>query len=193
MSISPVDKRVLPPAPAFSAGVDTPSTLPVAQGANLSQLTDEASLSSLAPRLQAVLTEIVRPEDNVLDTLTRNVENLQEGFVEALYTTLAGAGVDMAEKITLRLDSSNNLAVAGPHAQKENVENAVSQNPALSSAFSEIAAQSELLRDITNISKVMSRQGGLEQYSRMSGSNGSTVYQMSLKGDMSHFYFGRPT
>lgn len=192
MSISSIDERALNPMAPF-VEADTSSPSPQARPSPLSQLTDEASLSSLAPRIHAALEEIAGPGENVLDTLSRNVESLQEGFVDALYSTLTEAGVDVGEKMTLRLDEGNALVVAGDHPQKSAVESAISENPALSSAFSEIAAQSELLRDIGNINKVMSRQGGLEQYARMSGSSGFAVYQMSLKGDMSHFYFGRPS
>ena len=192
MSISSIDEKVLPPIALAEAYSEVPPASFSAQSANLSQLTDQASLSALAPRLQAVLQEIAGPGDNVLDTLTRNVENLQEAFVETLYATMTEAGVDMREKLTLRLNNENTLIVTGEHSQKELVENVVRLNPALSMAFSEIAAQSELLRDIGNINKVMSRQGGLEQYARIAGINNSAVYQMSLKGEMSHFYFGRP-
>jgi hypothetical protein len=191
VSLSPVNERALKSVAPF-AEVDAPPASPFLQPSSLSQLTDEASLSSLAPRLRAVLEEIAGPGDNVMDTLSRNVESLQEGFVEALYSTLTEAGVDIGEKLTLRLNADNVLIVAGEHPQKESVEATVSRDPALSSAFSEIAAQSELLRDIGNINKVMNRQGGVEHYAQMAGMNSFAVYQMSLKGDMSHFYFGRP-
>lgn len=191
MSISPLDEKALPHMLSKAGDGESPLCSPAGQDTHLGRLTDEASLSALAPRLRAVLEEIAGPGENVLDTLSRNVENLQEGFVETLYSTLTEAGVDVGEKLTMRLNGSNGLVVAGEHPQKELVEKAVEQNPALSSAFSEIAAQSELLRDIGNINKVMSRQNGLEQYAHMAASGGQAVYQMSLKGDMSHFYFGR--
>ena len=193
MSISSIDERALKPAAPYTESDPLSSSPLASQPSSLSQLTDEASLSALAPRLRVVLEEISGPGDNVMETLSRNVESLQEGFVETLYTTLSEAGVDIGEKLTLRLNGENALSVAGDHPQKELVEATVGQNSALSSAFSEIAAQSELLRDIGNINKVMSRQGGMEQYSRMSGVGNYAVYQMSLKGDMSHFYFGRPS
>jgi len=157
----------------------------------LSRLTDGASLSALAPRIQAVLNEIAGPEDNVLDALTANVNSLQDGFIDAFYSLLAQSSVDVTQKLTLRLDGSGSLSLADNHPDTDVVENLLQSRPDLSAAFREIASQSELLRDIRNISKVMYRQGGVEQYARTAGDAGSAAYRMSLKGDMSHFYFSR--
>ncbi len=158
--------------------------------ADLRQITDGAGLSALAPRIQAVLNEIAGPEDNVLDALGNNVNKLQDGFIETLYTSLSSRDIDLSQKLTLRLDGEGLLSVAGDHPQKEAVDELLREQPALSAAFDEIASQSELLRDIRNISKVVSRKSGVDQYAAL-GNAGSAVYQMSLKGDMSHFYFSR--
>ena len=157
---------------------------------DLSQITDGAGLSSLAPRIQAVLNEIAGPEDNVLDALSNNVGKLQDGFIDTLYTSLSASDIDLTQKLTLRMGGDGLLAVAGDHPQKDAIEGVLREQPALSTAFDEIASQSELLRDIRNIGKVMSRKSGVEQYAAADNS-GSAVYQMSLKGDMSHFYFSR--
>ncbi|SBV93835.1 conserved hypothetical protein [uncultured delta proteobacterium] len=158
----------------------------------LQEMTDQAKLSSLAPRIQAVLSEIAGSENNVLNTLSANVEKLQEGFIDTLYTTLSENGVDLTQKMTLRLDRNNSLTVAGEHPEKERMDAILSENPALSTAFGEIASQSEVLRDLTNINKVMTRHTGMEAYTASGADKSSySVYQMSLKGDMSHFYFSR--
>ena len=172
-------------------------TVPEAQYAKkikiseLSQLTDGASLSTLVPRIQAVINEIAGSDDNVLDTLTANVSSLQDGFIDTLYSLLAQNDVDLSKKLTLRLDKNGSLTIAGEHPDTDTVENLLQSRPDLSAAFREIASQSELMRDIRNISKLIHRQAGQEQYARMAEDDGSATYRMSLKGDMSHFYFSR--
>ncbi len=194
MSIPTINER---PARLLGYADDVGSELQIGDPAasapsSLSQLTDAASLSALVPRLQAALAEIAGPGGNVLDSLSRNVESLQDGFLETLYGALSEAGINLNEKLTLRAGAASALCVVGEHPQKELIEEELRQHPELSAAFAEIASQSELLRDITNIGKVMSRQSGAEQYAGMADHAGTSVYQMSLKGDMSHFYFGRP-
>ncbi|MDL2209530.1 hypothetical protein LJC26_01850 [Desulfovibrio sp. OttesenSCG-928-O18] len=158
----------------------------------LQEVTDQAKLSSVAPKIQAMLSEMAASENNVIDTLSGNIDRLQDGFIETLYTALSEEGIDLSQKMTLRLDGSNALIVAGDHPEKERVDKILAGQPALSSAFGEIAAQSEVLRDITNINKVMTRQAGMDAYSAAEqGAASATVYQMSLKGEMSHFYFSR--
>ena len=159
---------------------------------SLQEVTDQARLSTLAPRIQAMLSEISGPEGNVLGMLSGNVEKLQDGFIEALYTTLSSENFNLNEKMTLRLDSTNSLTVAGEHSQKDRVNQLLAANPTLSAAFGEIASQSEVLRDITNLNKVITRQTGVAAYNADGvAPPSSTVYQMSMKGDMSHFYFSR--
>jgi len=160
---------------------------------SLQEVTDHAKFSTLAPRIRAALDEISGSENNVLDTLSGNVQKLQDGFIETLYTTLTRENVDLSQKMTLKLGSDSILTVAGEHPEKERVNLVLAENPALSTAFSEIASQSEVLRDIANISKVVTRHTGVDAYAiATNGKPSSAVYQMSLKGDMSHFYFLRP-
>ena len=158
----------------------------------LQEVTDQAKLSALAPRIRAVLDEMAASENNVLNTLSGNIDKLQDGFIETLYTTLSKENVDLSQKMTLRLGAHNTLIVAGEHPEKDRMNSILAENPALSTAFSEIASQSEVLRDIANISKVVTRQTGMDAYAAAAdGKSSSTVYQMSLKGEMSHFYFSR--
>ena len=159
----------------------------------LQEVTDQAKLSVLAPRIQSLFREIAGSGGNVLETLSGNIEKLQDGFVETLYSVLSKENIDLSQKMTLRLDGDNNLAVAGDHPEKDRVNVMLANQPALSSAFGEIASQSEVLRDMTNINKVITRHTGMDAYA-VSGRAQSvlSIYQMSLKGDMSHFYFSRP-
>lgn len=158
---------------------------------SLQDVTDHARLSELAPRIQAVLSEMAGSENNVLQRLTDNIDRLQSGFIDTLYGALSQEDIDLNQKMTLRLNPEGFLSVAGDHTEKEKVDMILAKNPALSSAFSEIASQSEVLRDISNINKVMTRQTGAEAYAAGTKKAHFSFYQMSLKGDMSHFYFSR--
>lgn len=158
---------------------------------SLQEVTDQASLSGLAPRIQALLHEMAGSENNVLQQLTDNVDRLQEGFVDALYSAFSKENINLDKKMTLRLNTEGNLFLSGEHEEKTKVDAILAENPALSTAFGEIASQSEVLRDITNINKVMTRQTGVDAYAAGAGNAPLSVYQMSLKGDMSHFYFSR--
>ncbi|MDR1126103.1 MAG: hypothetical protein LBM64_08640, partial [Deltaproteobacteria bacterium] len=130
----------------------------------LSRVTDKASLSSLAPKLQNILQAIDHPDNNVLQAMSDNISNLQDVFVEAVSHTLGAAGIDLSHKVTLRLNQAGELGPAGEHPEKERIEAALAKAPELSSAFREIASQSELLRDVSNISKVIGAQTGLASY-----------------------------
>ena len=159
---------------------------------SLREVTDQAKLSSLSPRIRAALNEMTGGDGTITATLASNIDRLQEGFLDTLYTSLASGDIDLTEKLTLRLDGDNTLAVAGDHPEKMRVEQLLAENPALSEAFGEIASQSEIMRDIADIGKVMTRQTGVEAYSASrQDQTAFAVYQMSLKGDMSHFYFAK--
>ncbi|MDL2306404.1 hypothetical protein LJC48_00030 [Desulfovibrio sp. OttesenSCG-928-C06] len=157
----------------------------------LSQLTDQASLSALAPRLQNILKAIDHPDDNVMQALSSNISSLQDAFVDEIYTSLAAQGIDLSEKITLQLNAENQLTLAQEHADKEKIEAALAGKPELSEAFSEIASQSELLRDVSNIGKVIGERTGLQSYQSASNAASNNSYKISMKGEMSHFYFAR--
>lgn len=155
----------------------------------LSLITDTAGFSSVVPKLQAVLDQISTPGASVVDTLAGNVDKLQDGFVDTLYSTLSASGVDLSGKITLRLDADSSLAVTGDHPNKENINALLNKTPELSTAFAEIASQSAALRDIRSLSSMVRHSTGVDCYAAMTENTSDSVYQLSLKGDMSHFYF----
>lgn len=168
------------------------STAKAVESGTLQEVTDQAKLSALAPRIQAMFSEGAGSGGNVADTLSANIEKLQDGFVETLYTVLSEENIDLTQKMTLRLDGESGLTVAGEHPEKDHINGVLAGHPALSSAFGEIASQSEVLRDIANINKVITRHTGMEAYTS-AGLDRSpmSIYQISMKGDMSHFYFSR--
>jgi hypothetical protein len=167
---------------------NSPSATALSQ---LSSLTDKASLSCLAPQLRNILQAIDNPGNNVLQAVSDNISNLQDVFVEAVSCTLEAEHIDLSRKITLRLNQEGNLGLADEHPDKERIDAALARVPELSSAFREIASQSELLRDVSNISKVIGARTGLASYQNSCNRPQDSAYQISLKGEMSHFYFSK--
>jgi hypothetical protein len=157
----------------------------------LAHITDKAGLSALTPKLQGVLQAIDNPEGNVLQAISGNIADLQDAFVTALAGTLEAARIDISHKVTLRLNQEETLAVAGEHPDKERLEKVLARNPELAAAFKEIASQSEVLRDVGNIGKVIGMSTGVSSYQNSFRPAQNTAYQISLKGEMSHFYFGK--
>ena len=179
-------------------GTDMPSASPLHNNSdsqsparnNLQQITAQTRLSTLTPRIEAVLREMTGPSGTLLTALSCNVEALQEGFIEALYSVFVEEKIDLSEKITLRLHAGT-LVVSDEHVHKEQMNAVLASNPDLSAAFREIASQSEILRDIGNITKVMNRQAKETLPISTCDKSIYSVYQMSLKGEMSHFYFAK--
>lgn len=160
---------------------------------DLSKLTDSISLSSIDPKLRSVLEEISERGGNVVDALEGNINTLQDGFLETLHSRLSEAGVSLDEKITLRHNGGESLTLVSQHPDKETIDNVLAKSPDLTEAFDEIAGQSELVRDIRNIRKVVTNRGGLAQYAEAAseGGKGNDSYQLSMRGAFSHFYFNK--
>lgn len=174
-----------------ASGSNSPSrTLESGNTGMLTPIDDEARLSSLNPKLRAMLDQISEQGGNVLESLERNVSLLQDGFMEKLDTKLQQADISRDDKLTLRLDNTARLQVAGDHPQREKVNSILAESTELSETFHEISSQSELIRDISNIRKVISHRSGVARYAEEAASTqGASVYQISMKGAMSHFYF----
>lgn len=169
------------------------NTTAESEKASLGRLTDSISLSSVDPKLRSVLEEISEQGGNMLETLENNVENLQEGFLQTLSSQLHRRGVDLQEKLTLRL-TNEKLAIQGFHPDGDRVLATLEENPELESAFKEIATQSGLARDIRNIRSVVSSTSSVAQYAHVAEqSDSNNHYQMSMRGAMSHFYFSSET
>lgn len=158
---------------------------------SLASLTDSISLSSIDPKLRSVLEDISNQGGDVVDTLEGNIDTLQDGFLETLHGRLEEAGVSLDDKITLRLNEGDALEMVGTHPDKESVNTVLQQSPDLKEAFEEISSQSELVRDIKNIRKVVRNRSGFAQYAEAAAEadRGNDTYQLSIKGSFSHFYF----
>ena len=154
--------------------------------------TDSFELSPASGRLDALLEEISDRGANALDALKERAGNLQENFLDRLYARLDGGGVDLTEKLTLRLNSEGRLSTAGEHPQKDSIDALLADSPDLADTFMDITSHSELIRDIGNIRKTVFARSQVQQYEDTAQSNPVSVYQLSLKGGMSHFFFSRP-
>jgi hypothetical protein len=162
-----------------------------ASGNELAKVTDTASLSSLLPRLQNIIATLDQPGGNVLDGISDNISRLQDAFVESLYGAASNEGIDFGQKLTMRLDENECLTVIGEHPDKDRLEELLGNRPELSAAFKEISTQSELLKDMSNIGKIIGSRSGLAGYQNVMNRHVQASYQFSLKGDMSHFYFAK--
>ncbi len=158
---------------------------------DLAGLTDSISLSAIDPRLRAVLEDISDRGGNVIDVLENNINTLQDGFLETLHSRLENAGVSLEHKITLALDGTESLQLTNAHPDADTITTVLENSPDLRDAFQEIAGQSELVRDIRNIRKVVGSRGGAAQYAEVAAmeNNGAESYAVSMRGTFSHFYF----
>ena len=146
------------------------------------------SLAEINPRTRAALQKIVEQGGDVQKTLQGNIEILQEDFLSNLSTRIEAAGIPSGSKVTLRLSPDGSLA-AGDSPHKNAVEVILAEASELAESFREIAAQSALVRDIRSIRSVVTTHTGLAAYAEMEDNAPSSTYQVSVKGDMSHFYF----
>lgn len=157
-----------------------------------SNRTDSFEISPMSGRLDTLLEEISDRGANALDALQERASALQENFLDRLYTQMDARGIDLQDKVTLRLDNDGRLATSGEHPQKEQINAMLAQSPDLAETFKDIASHSELMRDIGNIRKTVSARSQMQQYEATAQDNPMSVYQLSLKGGMSHFFFSRP-
>ena len=190
MSINSINSRI-------DGNVYTDSSLTGERAAALPGLvdqnkTDSFEISPMPGRLDAMLEDISDRGANALDALKERAGALQENFLDRLYTQLDASGIDLQEKVTLRLDNEGQLTTSGEHPQKEQLNAMLAQSPDLAETFKDIASHSELMRDIGNIRKTVSARSQMQQYEATAESNPMSVYQLSLKGGMSHFFFSRP-
>lgn len=157
----------------------------------LAKITDTASLSALLPRLQSIVEAIEQPDANLIEGISGNIGRLQDAFVESLYVLAEEAELDLSQKLTLRLDENDALRVICEHPDKEGIEAMLQSRPDISAAFKEISTQSELLRNVRSIGKIIGLGSGAAAYENMQARESQASYQFSLKGDMSHFYFAK--
>jgi len=160
--------------------------------------TQTAAISSIMPRLQAAMNLLERPRGyaddpggRVLEMLSGNITLLQESFMHTLYTKLQRLGVDTSNKLSLRLNDEARLVVTGKHPDEQVINKLLSSDDTLVEAFVEIATQSAALRDLRSLRTLTMYDRASDAYSALAAGPGECIYQLSLKGEMNHFYFTR--
>ena len=161
---------------------------------------EELTLAPLLPRIRAVLDDLnktdaplpgLRASTTLLDRLGNNVLLLQESFTERLYESLRQWGIDASSKLTLRLDAEARLCLEGDHPERERVRDMLAAFPEYSEMFAEIAVQSAALRDLRNLWAMTMYDRVQDNYAALAAASLNSYYQISLKGEMNHFYFAR--
>ncbi len=155
----------------------------------LAELTKQASFACIAPKILKGLQGMSCPENDVIQRLGENVRALQDVFVDLFYKIVADMNVDMSYKVVLRLDKKFFLCVEGDHPNKEKISEALGSEPYISSLFAEIASQSAVLRNLQNICNMLTLSKPVEILGNRLLPPAETKYQVSLKGEMNHFYF----
>ncbi len=201
--MSSADTQPLPPADPLSlapTAAESPGSLSpnASEPSELSQTIREASLASVMPGLQAAFTllsgargQTKEAGGRMLEKLSANITLLQDSFMEALYEKLESLGADISAKLTVRLDDAARLAVSGQHPDAAQINRLLDTDPELSAAFVEIATQSAALRDLRSLHALTRCEEAAQAYSALAVGPGECVYQLSLKGEMNHFYFTR--
>lgn len=193
-SAPPMQPQTLPPYAAENSleycandiaaeAVATEQADPLGQG--LFAVTRSACFSGVAASLRKAMDGFSHPEGKVTCLLSDNISRLQDQFIETLYTRFTEAGIGLENKMTLRLGQNATLCLAGDHPEKQAVATLLERMPDLSRAFNEIAAQSAALRNIQNLQSLLAVAESDEDNVHPL----YATYQISLKGDMSHFYF----
>ncbi len=156
-------------------------------GERLAQLADTISLSVIDPKIKKQLEAIAEQGGNVASVLEENVSQIQDAFIGELRHNLEQAGIALDEKITLHM-RGDTLQVASTHSKQQRINNMLATNDVFSETFMEIAAQSELVRDLNSIKYAVHATSVPERYQAQASMSGGE-YRVSIKGSMSHFYF----
>jgi len=173
--------------PAFAADGSREGEL----ATSLACLASKAAFACVIPQLRDAFEGIRQPGYSVLETLSSNIRELQDAFAQALYCELSQLGVDFSIKLSLRLDENTKLTLVGEHPDSDAIAAMLREKTDFSMAFVEIAAQSAAVRDLHNLSTLISASGAKNSYSALTALPGENTYQVSLKGEMNHFYFTR--
>ncbi len=181
-------------------------------GPDLEKLLEQKGLNSLH-RLLRELDVLAAPEGELVEKIQENILNLQEAFLADFYALYkesgqnkhtvpdqntvpgkhCGAGkdspFDAEEKITLRLNQNEELAVLAESTDATRLEAKLAARPELALLFKEIAVQADLMRNLKSISRLL--RGELYSGAEYARPPACLLYQLGIKGEMNHFYFAR--
>lgn len=117
----------------------------------------------------------------------------QDIFLERLYAALAGEGLRLCDKVSLCLNADGKLVDSNTDERNSAIENALAKDETLALFFAEIAWRSDVLRKLKQlcnlVSIVSSPADKRAQWVGGKADEKHDVYQLTIKGEMSHFYF----
>jgi hypothetical protein len=162
----------------------------------------QAELESILDRLKSALTALDRcgtpssadeeePGARVTAMLSESIVRMQDDFLGDLCTGLKERGVDFSSKFTLRLDEDARLEAIGDERAGAAAEEILASRPDLTALFTETAVRAALLRGLHDLRNAVRHACAEDIYAALNASAGAGFYQVSIKGDMSHFYFAR--
>jgi hypothetical protein len=131
------------------------------------------------------------PGARVTAMLTESVVRMQDDFLKELCEGLKERGVEPSSKLTLRLDEDAQLEAVGDDSVGEAAEEVLASRPDLTALFAETAVRAALLRGLHDMRSAVRHERAEDIYVALHAGAGAGVYQVSIKGDMSHFYFAR--
>jgi hypothetical protein len=131
------------------------------------------------------------PGARVTAMLSESIVRMQDDFLRELCTDLKERGVDPASKLTLRLDEDAQLEAVGDDQAGAAAEDILAYRPELTELFTETAVRAALLRGLQDLCNAVRHERAVDIYTALNAGAGASCYQVSIKGDMSHFYFAR--
>lgn len=126
---------------------------------------------------------------NLLARLADSITQLQDDLITTLYSDLAALRVDTQPKLTLRLTDEARLILASEHPQGEQISALLASRPEYAAVFTEIAVRSAVLRNMRSLYLLSLYAESADCYAALASDRRGSVYQLSLMGEMNHFYF----
>ncbi|MDR2604091.1 MAG: hypothetical protein LBC55_01900 [Desulfovibrio sp.] len=131
------------------------------------------------------------PGARVTAVLSESIVRMQDDFLRELCAGLKERGVDPSSKLTLRLDEDARLEAVGDGQAGAAAEDVLAYRPELTALFTETAVRAALLRGLHDLCNAVRHERAEDIYAALNAGAGASCYQVSIKGDMSHFYFAR--
>lgn len=139
--------------------------------------------------LSSLLADITARGGTALQVLDENLLGMQEYFLETLYPRLKAAGVDMTRKIVLAQTEEEKIALSCEHPDKEKIDSVLETCTDLEKVFQDMAHTSALIHDLRSMRKTISSAFPKTLDTTYDDEMLFSKYRISLRGDMSHFYF----
>lgn len=123
-----------------------------------------------------------QPGVNIVESMTADLEDLQNRFMETLEEDLALLGVDVDQAFTLKRGEDGLITVVGDHPDKEAIEAVANSDLQLSEAFETITEQSKLIAGVQGNARYKTLRKGLDAYLDMaSGDSFNPLFTVELK------------